>query len=74
MPSVYTWYQVRVRVSATNSLHLSILATGTFIQMEMSSILRVVKVSLRYILRATDWEAMDGRVVKLLLLAPRYRP
>lgn len=60
-------------MSATNS-HLLILAMGTFIQMEISSILRVVKVSLRYILRATDWEAMDGRVAKLLLLAPRYRP
>ena len=47
---------------------------GTFIQMEMSSILRVVKVSLRYILRATAWEAMTGRKEKLLLLAPTYRP
>ena len=42
--------------------------------MEMSSILRVVKVSLRYILRATAWEAMTGRKEKLLLLAPTYRP
>ena len=49
------------------------LFPGTSIQSPTLSILRVEKVSLRYIFRPTAWLAMAGRRPALSEAAPTYR-